>query len=118
MMPNRSENTPPLPESDNRRRAGRLPLEALSCELGPIEDLSQTGMRVRSWRRLPVPELMLTLRGYDSYEPLRVACRVTWIRRDGIFRYELGFQFMNVTPALVRRLTALASAHRQRCVLK
>ena len=31
---------------DDRRRAGRLPQESLECNLGPVLDLSFSGMRV------------------------------------------------------------------------
>lgn len=117
MLPNESEKFDDPCRRDNRRRSGRLPLEALRCDLGRIEDISSTGMRVRSWRKPPVPELALVLYGYDATESIRVNCRVMWTKREGMFRYEIGVQFLDLTPELSRRLTLLATAHRHRQVL-
>lgn len=95
----------------SRRRTGRLPQEALVCNLGLILDISVGGMRVMS--RTPHSGVVnVKFRDYPTPEPLLAT--VTWSKRAGIFMREMGLRFENVSPQMSSVLTQIASAHRFR----
>lgn len=98
-------------DTDGRRRSGRLEQEAVRCQLGPVVNLSVGGMRVVC-RKVPRGEMDIILYGPD--EPTKVRARVAWWKRTGLFKYEAGFQFLDVDETMARKLTSLASSGRRR----
>ncbi len=84
----------------------------LVCQHGPVVDLSSGGMRVLC-RRVPAGE-KLDIELVAAGELLRMKARVAWSRRIGLFKHEVGFQFLDVTPELARKLTAIATTGRMR----
>jgi hypothetical protein len=97
---------------NGRRRCGRLEQEMLECDLGPVHNLSVGGMRI-TCRRPPDDEpLTTTIRGLG--EPITLRGRVKWTKRIGWRKIEAGIEFIDVTPDLARRLTAIATDHRLR----
>ena len=98
---------------EKRRRSGRLALEQVCCDLGAVLDLSSHGMRVRARKSLQEGDIrVVILEGLGG--TLGMKSRVVWIKRNGMFRHEIGFEFMDVDPDLARKLTQMAMANRRR----
>jgi hypothetical protein len=99
--------------NEKRRRSGRLALEQVRCELGEVLDLSSHGMRVRSRKAFRVGDVrVIVIEGLGG--TLGMKSRIVWIKRNGMFRHEVGFEFMDVDPDLARKLTQMAMANRRR----
>jgi hypothetical protein len=98
-------------DSNGRRRHGRLEQESLVCDLGPILDLSATGMRIIA-RRLPKREFEAEIYGIGVR--LHIRGEVRWSKRIGLMRFELGIRFIEPSCELTKQLTELALAHRRR----
>jgi hypothetical protein len=98
--------------ADGRRRSGRLEQEMLYCEYGKVLDLSAGGMRIVCRRVPPAGQLVIALHGID--ETFKVKARVAWKKRIGLLKHEVGFQFLDVSPQLSRKLTNLATTCRMR----
>lgn len=96
---------------DGRRVPGRVPLDTLYCELGPVIDLSTGGMRVLSTKPCK-SEVRVHLHGDDVDVKLRA--RVAWTRRHGFRRHEIGLTFINVDDDLSKILHRMATDHRAR----
>ena len=91
-----------------RRTTGRRQQEELTCELGPIADLSRGGMRIIARQRLRGEHdvTMITLEG-----PLTVRVRVAWARRTGRRRYLVGMEFLEVDKMTAEKLTKISTVH-------
>jgi hypothetical protein len=114
MLPrNLDENGPLTPDSSDsdKRKSGRLGLEMLKCQYGPIINLSVGGMRI-SCRRIPFDVEQIVLTGVGN--PIMLKARLAWHKRVGLFKHEVGFQFVDVTPDQKRQLTSLATVGRDR----
>lgn len=83
-----------------RQRAERYPTIGIACPLGQVRDLSATGMRVRSESKPDIKrgESRQFTVGNDS-QRLRVTGRAVWVRRVSLRAFEIGIQFIGVTPA-------------------
>jgi hypothetical protein len=112
--PGQPESSGPEVGQSIRRRFGRLPLETLECNLGTILDLSAGGMRVQC-RRIPKLMTPVQIEGFPMPQPLHA--KVTWARRVGLFRHEVGLQFVDVTPQLASILARVAGCNRLRRVM-
>lgn len=100
------------PSPDGQPRAhGRVDQEMLCSAIGPVLDLSGGGARVLSRRRRSG---FIFLKLYDSQRHVVVKSRVVWSRRVGFMRYELGVQFLFITPRQAEALTALCRDNRAR----
>ena len=102
------------PGGKQRRRHGRLEQEAVTCDLGTVLDLSASGMRIGS-RRVPKGDFVVCIRGYDI--AVVVTGRLAWQKKVGLFRHELGVEFIDLTEEMSRQLNSLAMNHRQRRVI-
>jgi hypothetical protein len=100
--------------SGSRRRFGRLPQEALQCNLGAVLDISAGGMRVLT-RSKPSGKIEIVLKGYPM--PGRLVASVSWVKRAGLFMREVGLCFENLSPEMSQALTSIASVHRYRRVI-
>lgn len=98
----------------SRRRSGRLPAEALVCNIGLVLDISVGGMRVLA-RSNYSGTVKIKFRDYPTTEPLHAT--VTWTKRVGFFMREVGLRFENVSPQMSSLLTTIASCHRYRRVI-
>lgn len=98
---------------ETRRRSGRLTLEQVRCDVGEVLDLSSHGMRVRSRKGFRQGDVrVVVIEGLGG--TLGMRSRVVWVKRSGMFRHEIGFEFMDVDPDLARKLTQMAMANRRR----
>lgn len=112
---NECRNAQDAGSQDARRRSGRLEQELLFCEYGRVQDLSVGGMRVAS-RRVPAAGV-LDVSLFGVGETISLKARVAWKRRTGLLKHEVGFQFVDVSPELARKLTNLATTCRMRRAL-
>lgn len=101
------EDAPP----ETRRKFGRLPQETLMSNIGLVLDISAGGMCVIC-RWVPRGRVRVILYGYRMPEVL--VAEVTWRKRVGFFKYEVGLCFHNVSADMSQRLTAIAGCNRQR----
>lgn len=92
----------------NPRRAARIGAEGLVCQLGEIQDLSETGMRIRSAGRPKIEAgSRLTLSVSSSLQRLSVRGQVVWVKK-GLLSGTIGIRFVDTPPALARALVELA----------
>lgn len=101
-------------DGPDRRRQGRLPLDDVTCSLGRILDLSAGGMRIECRKRYSgrVAADLIDQEGH-----IMVWTTVAWIKRRGLFKFEIGFVFEDIDGTIAKRLTKLAMTHRYRRVI-
>ena len=83
----------------------------IQCTLGTVLDLSASGLRVRVSGGLRVAKgdrFTMTIQTLDG--PMLAPVEVTWTRRAGWRKHEIGIVFREVGPALSRALAGLARA--------
>ena len=85
----------------------RLKQTSLHSSLGPIIDLSRSGVRVRSTRRLRgiLPMVLFNRNGPN----LNVQARVVWSKRIGFRRHVAGLAFIDPPPNMLRELAKLGT---------
>ena len=102
MFPRRPE------QADNRRRAGRLQCQDLTCSLGRVLDLSSSGVRIR--RRLPPPKdlrMRLTITN-PGVACVPVVARVVRVEQRGFMHHEIALTFDDADEATKQALADLA----------
>jgi len=95
----------------NLRKFGRVVCQDIRCSLGPVLDLSATGMRVKTRSTLGRGQVFtIVIDGLDG--PVALAGTVQWVRRCGIisFSREIGILFTDVPQATANALCRLARA--------
>ena len=88
------------------RRAGRVNVGLLRCNLGRVLELSSGGVRLLSRRKLGGRH---EIKLFDSDVGIRIEAEVRWSRRHGLWKHEIGLQFPNVTSDIAAKLTTLAT---------
>ncbi len=91
-----------------RRRFARMKQLSLHSTVGPVIDISRTGMRVESRRRLrgTVNIILFNVNGPD----LELKARVVWTKRLGFRRHLAGLEFVGLTPAVSRELVNIGTS--------
>ncbi len=85
----------------DRRRSDRLGTNSLSCDLGTVVDISQTGMKLRSDRKPPVRVGQVFEAKLDSgTHRVPVSGQVIWVKRRSMKSYEMGVKFVNIKASL------------------
>jgi len=107
--PQSSHGLPGVMQLFKSRKFGRFIQQRLICNLGEVLDLSAGGMAVRC-RHVPEGEFTIQIAGYSLPETLRA--RMIWWRKTGLFKRDVGVQFIDVSPAMAKCLCAIASANR------
>jgi len=95
-------------EPADRRGDSRLPMQALTCDSGLVQDLSEAGARLqtrRSWKE--GRSRPFTLRG--SAGEVTLTARCVWVVKDGLFKHTVGVHFENVSDEQRERIKALAA---------
>ena len=100
----------PIPQitrtlSNDKRSAGRVACNAITCSLGEIINASIAGMRILSRRRLPIERrdfITFEVNGLEDNFPLRA--QVIWIKKRGLRRHEVGLELLDSTPADVKKM--------------
>ncbi len=94
-----------------RRGHGRRYQEGLESTAGTVLDLSAGGMRVITRRRPPARDIQIALISEDG--ELCLDARCAWVKRVGVARFEVGYEFLAVDQAARDHLTRISSAHRK-----
>lgn len=95
----------------DRRASSRVEPGALVSSVGPILDLSGSGMRVEA---RDVPKHPFTVEIRHEGERHFARAEMVWSKRVGFRRREAGIRFLNVDPALAETLTRIAMESRRR----
>jgi len=96
-------------DNDERRKAGRVRTALCTCQYGQVTNISKTGCRIVSKKPIALPpgtSVNLEIKSVcmEATATARpVSCKP---RPDG--KFDIGFQFMNLTEELQRRLVTLA----------
>lgn len=89
----------------SRRRSGRLEIESVGSNLGPVINLSSGGCQVLCMR---TPKSPVEVKLVGCGAQLAVRGDVAWIRRVGLFRRIVGIHFIDLTPEQTSQLRSLA----------
>lgn len=91
-----------------RRRHGRVHCQHIGCSLGPVLDLSASGMRVFTLLKPPKvsTNVVVILQSLDG--PMDLTCTVAWTRRVGIFKHEVGLEFVDLPLHVQKALAGIA----------
>lgn len=97
--------------TEEKRRPGRIRAdESLTCSLGPVLDISDSGLRICTSKN-QTPEagvrLLMTLFGPDG--EFSCACEVRWVRNQGCFARQVGLKFADESAAFRARLRKFVS---------
>lgn len=95
---------------ENKRRHGRLVVQETGCSIGRIEDISCSGMRIRTKTRMKVSQNPIGMRIETLDGPTVLPCKVVWSKRAGFRRWDIGVEFMAMTLDQRRMLNDLAKA--------
>ena len=92
--------------------------QQVDCTLGQVLDISASGMRVYTLLRPPKPgsRVALTIDSLDG--PVDVGCGVAWTRRVGMFKHEVGLEFIDLPDFVRAALTRRARATSQNEVIR
>ena len=108
----RPRNPNPLPtlsDNANVRAHGRMHGDGITCNLGRIENLSASGMRVRVRGRLhvaPLQTIPLTIHG--PLGPFTLTGKIVWTQKLGFRRHDVGVQFVEIHGGARQQLNSLA----------
>lgn len=94
--------------ANNQRKHGRVRTQDIATSLGPVLDISASGMRVRCTTPVKLSEgqeLAVTLAAPGG--PLLVRVCIMWIKKRMLGAREAGVRFLDVTPSLRAALTEL-----------
>jgi hypothetical protein len=97
----------PAPPVNERRRDVRLKQGSLHSNLGPVIDLSRSGMRVRSTRRLRGIRAVVLFNRNGPH--LNVRARVVWTKRIGFRKHVAGLEFIDPPNNMLRELAKLGT---------
>ena len=92
----------------SRRRFGRRRQEDLLSNLGPVLDMSQSGIRILAVKNLR-GEINIKLYSFDTV--LKLRGHVIWSKRLGFRRHCVGIEFYEMTTEMIEQITKLSSAH-------
>jgi hypothetical protein len=99
-------------EEDERRVAGRFPVERVQCDQGRIRDLSRTGVRLERRGRLS-SDRPVTVMMSDGEAVVTVDCEVRWERKLGFMKWEYGLRFLDLSEGDARLVTRIAANCRE-----
>lgn len=103
------KNERPAKPAPDFRRSGRLRIEAVTCSLGEILDLSKSGMRILTRRSMnpgPAYNLPAVIHAFDRR--LELTCRVAWVKKAGLLKREVGLEFGELTDQQSQMLGRIA----------
>jgi len=99
----------------DKRRHGRLRCCAVQCSLGEVIDMSASGMRILSKRKVSMQEGTLTeIRIGHPPTDIKVRVRIVWKYRRGFRQHEIGVEYDQLTPSLQSALCAVARSAAKR----
>ncbi len=90
----------------DRRRFGRFRGTRLGCNIGRVVDLSGGGLRVRRATRI---SSQMDVKLWTPKRQITVLAKVAWVRRIGFRKYEIGLEFLDMTPDTQKDLSTFAA---------
>lgn len=93
-------------QGPNARRGGRLRVCGVTSDLGPVADLSASGMRVKVKGKPRLHE-QLIVQVSAGGQPVTLAARIVWMKRAGLWRHEIGLEFVDMTEDQQRQIREL-----------
>ncbi len=90
----------------DRRRFGRFRGTRLGCNIGRVVDLSGGGLRVRRATRI---SSQMDVKLWTPKRQITVLAKVAWVRRIGFRKYEIGLEFLDMTPETRKDLSTFAA---------
>jgi hypothetical protein len=107
--PKSSDGHSPKARDPGRKRVhGRLLQQDLQSNLGTVLDVSAGGLRILSDRPL-IGEVTVEL---PVDEPrVQIAARVIWTKEGAHEAWEVGLQFIGMTPEVSRELAGMATEY-------
>lgn len=104
MRPGRLDST-----EGSRRQAGRVFCEIVHSNIGRVLDVSRGGMRIEIDHKLPLePGMKMDIQIAFKDESIQAPVVVSWVKRKGLFKRELGVEFRDLTPDLQEVLNHVA----------
>lgn len=98
-------------ESSNARGTGRVRCLAIESSMGRVMDLSAGGARIQRTGRLKVDhEAVFPLRIVSGIGSCELRARVRWERKEGLFSWMFGVEFVEVSPEARKVLLDIARA--------
>jgi hypothetical protein len=91
-----------------QRRHGRVRCQGVQCSIGDVQDLSASGMRVKTRYKMPEAGEVFVVTLDTMEGPLAVLSRIRWVRRCGLFTREVGLEFFDLGPKSKQVLQELA----------
>jgi hypothetical protein len=96
--------------NSNHRRFGRVMCQDIECTLGAVLDVSAGGARIRCRGKAPKAGTTFTL-GLQTLDGMvYLSCVVRWARRRGLFKQDVGVEFVDLGTEDRQALTRLARA--------
>jgi|CXWL01.1.fsa_nt_gi hypothetical protein len=96
-------------DMSNKRSGGRVVTQELHCSLGPVLDLSSSGLRVEANGKAPIREgQVFSMTLFTLAGPILVTCRAVWVKKVGWSRLQFGLQFMDVAEELRKAIREIA----------
>lgn len=93
----------------NCRRHARYACANLTCTLGEVVDISDSGIRVRCKGKPDVETGQITTLHIEcNNKACTLAAKIVWTHRIGFRVYEIGIEFSNLTPELRAALEGAA----------
>jgi hypothetical protein len=91
---------PPTSGGPKRERAQRYETAGMTCPIGEVVDMSETGLKIRSDRRPEVqPGQKMMLRVHTHFQQLVMTGCVRWVRR-GSGGWHTGVEFVDLKPGM------------------
>jgi hypothetical protein len=97
--------------NSTRRRGTRFEQDTLQSSLGPVLDISASGVRVKCSRP---PTGTIDLEIFDTSEVIVIRSEVVWTKRVGLFKHQAGLRFGQMEASVQQRLARLATDNRYR----
>lgn len=101
----------PRDDGPQRRRHGRVLCQEVSCSLGPVLDLSASGIRAETKGRIDAEVGEVFAITLDCLgESVGLLAKLVWKKRTGLWRHQVGLEFGALTEPQRKQLSLLARA--------
>lgn len=90
---------------DNRRRSGRFKVAEVVTEQGEVQDLSASGMRIKTGLKTPKLGSVHTFLIAQDDTQFLVSGRVTRVIKTGLLSREIGIEFLGMDESAREGLT-------------
>lgn len=97
----------PASDSNEKRKAPRLPVEFLKCNLGDIVELGGEGLRILSTKTQKLRVVSV------QFEEMNLKADVRWTKKISSRKHDVGLDFLDVTPEQRSQILRIAMNHRR-----